>query len=178
MLQDAAVWLDERPYKEIYDGRVHPKVSPKLAHTILQVEIGALLRPWTSGRGSLGSELRVYLDDGTTLVPDVAYIAHERFTGCTEQQWQQPPFAPDLTIEIRSPGDRERNVRRKMELYLKYGATVVLDVDPAKRSVRVTTKDAEAVLGKGDVFEHPAFPGLRLSVDEIFAPLDDRPLLS
>lgn len=118
MLQDAAVWLDERPYKEIYDGRVHPKVSRKLPQTILQVEIGVLLRRWTSGRVSLGSEVRVHLDDGTTLVPDIAYIAHQRFTGCTAQQWQQPPLAPDLTIEIRSPGDRERNVRRKTELYL------------------------------------------------------------
>ncbi len=178
MLQDAAVWLDEKPYKEIYDGRVHAKVSPKYAHGILQVEIGALLRSWARKRGGLASELRVYLDEGTTLVPDLAYISHTRFAGLTEEQREQPPFAPELAIEIRSRGDRERHVRRKTELYLKYGATVVLYVDPLNRSVRVTTRDGEMSLGKGDVFEHAAFPGLRLSVDEIFAPLDRPPFLT
>jgi Uma2 family endonuclease len=174
MLQDASDWLDERPYKEIYDGRIHPKVSPKRDHSLVQVAIGSILFAWGRALGDSGSEWRVYLDEHTTLVPDVSFISDERLSTLSEAQLQKPPFSPELVVEIRSPGSRESQIRRKTTLYLEHGAIAVLDVDPARRAVHVTTRDGETMLKTGDTFSHPAFPGLALSVDAIFAPLNRR----
>jgi len=53
-------WLDEKPYREVYDGTIHEKVSPQSAHGIVASYIPELLRAWGRGRGMVASELRVY----------------------------------------------------------------------------------------------------------------------
>jgi Uma2 family endonuclease len=173
-LLHAGIRLAEKPYKEIYDGQVHPKVSPQRDHFVVQGRVAAELVAWTGHRGFAGTELHVYLDERTILVPDVAFVSRDRFHGLSEEQNQKPPFAPDLVVEIRSPEDREKNIRRKTALHLAHGAIVVLDINPAKRTMRVTTRDAETTLHVGEVFSHPSFPGLALALDTIFASLDRR----
>ena len=174
MLQHAAAWLDEKPYKEVYGGRIHPKVSPHRKHMLVQGAVIELLLDWGRDRGDSGPEWRVYLDENTSLVPDVSFMSDERLGQLSEAQREKPPFAPELVVEIRSPQNRERSIRRKTALYLQHGAIAVLDVDPTRRSVRVSTRDGESTLRSGDAFTHPTFPGLALAIDAMFAPLDRR----
>jgi len=56
---------------------------------------------------------------------------------------------------------------------LAHGATIVLNVDPVERIVRLSSNDGERVLDVGDVIEHPTFPGLHILVATIFVPLDE-----
>jgi Uma2 family endonuclease len=168
------IWLDEKPYREIYDGRVHPKVSPQRKHMVVQGAVIALLLEWGRDRGDSGPEWRVYLDENTSLVPDVSFMSDARLGSLSEEQREKPPLSPELVVEIRSPQNREASIRRKTVLYLEHGAVAVLDVDPARRLARVTTQDGEHSLRPGDAFAHPAFPGLVLPVDAMFAPLDRR----
>ena len=165
-------WLDEKPYKELYDSVVHEKVSPQLDHSRVAGQLIVLLAAWAHGRGDVVPELRVYLAEGTTLVPDVSFVSRERLATLSRTQAQKPPFAPDIVVEVRSPDDREANVRRKTELYLAHGARIVLDVDPEEREVQMSDAISEVVLGAGDTVQHPAFAGLGIPVSEIFAPLD------
>jgi len=166
-------WLDEKPYREVYDGTIHAKVSPQLAHGIVASYIPELLRAWAGRRGTVAVELRVYLAPGTTLVPDIAFISRERLAPLSAAERQRPPFAPDIAIEVRSPDDRDANIVRKTELYLTHGATIVLNVDPVERTVLLSSNDGERVLHSGDAIEHNAFPGLHIPVATIFAVLDD-----
>jgi Uma2 family endonuclease len=174
MLQHSERWLDAKPYREIFDGRVHRKVSPQFNHGRIQAEISALLLKWAPGRGGVATEWRIRLDEETTLVPDVSFESDERLAGLSEDERQTLPFSPQLVVEIRSPRDRRQNIERKTELYLRHGAIAVLNVDPTKRTVYVTTQDAEFTLKDGDAFTHAAFPGLELRVSDIFAPLARR----
>lgn len=165
-------WLDEKPYKEIYDGVVHEKVSPQRTHAILSGEIYRLLRERTRGLGDVGVEWRVYLTEGTTLVPDVAFVSRERLAALSPQAREKPPFSPDIVVEVRSPEDREANIRRKTDLYLEHGAGIVLNVYPDDRTVRVNDRNGERVLQVGDAIEHPSIPGFHIPVDDIFTLLD------
>src|SRR5579883_1933662 len=115
-------WLDEKPYKELYDRVVHAKVSPKRTHALIVAELSGALREWARGRGEAGVEWRVYLGEGTTVVPDVAFFFDKRLASLTAAQRETPPFAPDIAIEVRSPDDRESNIKRKTQLYLAHGA--------------------------------------------------------
>ena len=165
-------WLDEKPYKELYDGVVHEKVSPQRTHALVCGEIFSLLRECARERGEIGVEWRVYLAEGTTLVPDVAFISHARLAALSEQEREKPPFAPDIVIEVRSPEDREKNIRRKTQLYLEHGASMVLNVDPQDRTVQLSDRNGEQILRSGDTIAHPAFPDLRIAIGSVFAPLD------
>jgi len=164
-------WLDEKPYKEVYDGVIHEKVSPQLPHFAVAGAMTALLLRWAGRRGLVGPELRVYLAPGITLVPDVAFMSHGRLGAIPEEQRAKPPIAPEIVVEIRSPDDRERNIRRKTELYLTHGATLVVNVDPESRSIRLSDVRAERVLRADEAIAHAAYPDLRIPVAEIFAPL-------
>lgn len=164
-------WLDEKPYKELYDGMVHEKVSPRSDHAKVALQCGILLARWAGALGDVGVEWRVYLAEGTTLVPDVAFVSHERLAPLSEHEKQKPPFAPDIVVEVRSPDDREGDIRRKTQLYLAHGALLVLNVDPSTRTILLDDARSEVVLHEGDILRHPAFPELLIAVSDIFAPL-------
>ncbi|HEY1728034.1 MAG TPA: Uma2 family endonuclease [Candidatus Baltobacteraceae bacterium] len=165
-------WLDEKPYKELFDGVVHEKVSPQRGHGEIMLNVGILLKAWGGDRGSVAMELRAYLGEGVTLVPDVAYVSGERLARLSAEEQERPPFAPDIVVEVRSPEDRELRIRRKTELYLAHGATLVLNVDPATRTIRVTDVHGEAIFRARETIEHAGFPGLQIPVDDVFASLD------
>jgi Uma2 family endonuclease len=164
-------WLDEKPYREVYDGTIHEKVIPQLAHGIVAAELVMQLGHWAGQRGAVAVELRVYLSPGVTLVPDVAFISDERLAALSEEEREKPPFAPDIAVEVRSPEDREANVRRKTDLYLRHGAQLVLDVDPQERTVRASSRSGERTLVVGDTIADSALPDLRIPVAAIFASL-------
>jgi Uma2 family endonuclease len=167
-------WLDTKPYKEVYDGRAHRKMSPQRTHALLQARILGRLATWADARGDgeAGTELRVYLDEETSLVPDVSWISDVRLKKLSPEERERPPFAPELAVEVRSPRQRKAGILRKTELYLAHGAVAVLDVDPRTRTVNVTTSDGATTLCAGDAFQNAAFPGLTLRVADVFAPLD------
>jgi Uma2 family endonuclease len=106
-------WLDERPYKELYDGVVHEKVSPQFNHSKIVFQIEKALEAWATGRGEFAAEWRIYPAEGVTLVPDVAFFSHERLAQISKEELQKPPLGPDIVFEVRSPEDRIGSIRRK-----------------------------------------------------------------
>jgi Uma2 family endonuclease len=162
----------EKPYGELIDGVEIRKDAPMMRHSLLQGAMLRLIENWAAGHGYAGPECRIWLDADaerpTTLVPDVAYFRAGRLEALPEREQQRPQIAPDLVVEIRSPGDPERNIARKTELYLGRGVSLVLDVDPDARSI--VTHDGITVrrFEPGDVFEHEAFPGLTFDVAAFF----------
>jgi Uma2 family endonuclease len=161
----------EKPYVELIDGIRVRKVSPLHRHSILQGEMYVLLRAWAAGRGTASTELRVWLvieGKRTSLVPDVAFIAAERLAGHSEAARDRPRFAPDIAVEIRSPRDRKSNVARKIELYLAHGARLVLDVDPATRTIVAHDGVTIRAFGAEETFAHPAAEGLTFDIGAYF----------
>jgi Uma2 family endonuclease len=99
--------------------------------------------------------------------PDVAFVSKERLP-------QVPrgfiPLAPDLAVEVVSPGDAENEVYEKVLEYLKAGTRLVLIAYPESRTIaayrsltdiRVLTEDD--TLDGGDVLS-----GLVVRVSQIF----------
>ena len=165
--------LDARkPYVELIDGVRVPKVSPRTRHTFLQGELYVLFRAWATGRGRVGPEWRLWLvptgEQRSSLVPDVAYVSQERLDQLGDEAHEMPPFAPDVAVEIRSPGDRRKRIERKIELYLSYGARLVLDVDPRTRTIFAHDGSGMRAFRDGDRFEHGAVPGLEFDVCALF----------
>jgi Uma2 family endonuclease len=167
----------DSPEIEYLDGHPYPKVSPKTPHTMAQSALGRILHRCGRGRGYSGPEWRFNpgaIDHTPTeLVPDVSFVSKERFASVPKGQREKLPFSPDIAIEIRSPKDDLRYRRKKVALYLKTGSVLVLDVDPATRSISAYSSTGERTYVEGEHFEHEAVHWLQFKVDEVFSELDE-----
>jgi len=114
--------------------------------------------------------------DGTIpeLVPDVAFVARERLSVLRGSAREKPPFSPDIAVEVRSPSDNMQLLRSKIARYLSTGSTLVLDVDPATRTVTAHSATGAKEYSGEDEFRHEAAPWLLFKLTELFSVLDFR----
>ena len=165
--------LRDKPEVELLDGRKYPKVSPKRTHGLVQMAMAAILRRCVAGRGQVVPEWRCRLTAQDQFVPDVAYMSFERLLPLSDTEREEPPFAPDIAVEVRSPSNRAVYDAKKIAVYLMHGAQLVLDIDPADRMVHahapgIGTRSFRTL----DTFEHPNTPWLRFDVAELFVDID------
>jgi Uma2 family endonuclease len=105
----------------------------------------------------------------TVLAPDVAFVRRERI----EQTGIQKGFregAPDLAVEVVSPGDTAKQVAEKSGEWLAAGALAVWVVNPKKRTVTVHRPAGEVVIltERDELDGGEVVPGFRCKVSEIF----------
>jgi Uma2 family endonuclease len=107
-------------------------------------------------------------------VPDVSFIRWERFFNRQLPQQQIYPVAPDLAIEILSPGNTDEEMSRKLHDYFAAGVQLVWYIDAAERKAWAYSSvesgmefAADGVLSAGDVL-----PGFELPLARLFAKLD------
>jgi len=164
----------ELPEVEIIDGARVRKMSPRRRHAMVQLTIGTILRRCAGDRGDVGSEWRCSLRAGATeLVPDVAFVSAERLAALSSTQREEPPFAPDIAVEIRSPGDKLSVLQRKIQLYLDHGSLLVLDADPQERTINAHERGgAVAHFIVGERFRSVAVPWLAFEIAEAFIGID------
>jgi Uma2 family endonuclease len=103
-------------------------------------------------------------------VPDASFVAQERIPpeGIPVAHW---PFAPDIAVEVCSPGDRAEDLHVKVGEYLAGGSRLVVVVWPRTRSVTRYEADGTArELGPDDVLDGgDVLPTFRVRVADLFA---------
>ena len=80
------------------------------------------------------------------------------------------PFAPDLTVEVLSPGNTRREMEEKIAMYFAAGSRAVWVFDPKKRTAAVYTSPSEVrVFSEGEPFDGgEVLPGFRLELSKLF----------
>ncbi len=166
------VTLYDPPELEYLDGRPYPKVSPRRTHALVQAALLRILDRCAAERGEFGPEWRFCVgaadNSESEFVPDIAFISKERLGRLSDEEAEEPPFAPDIAIEIRSPSVRVLYLRRKIERYLATGSILVLDVDPACKAIAAHSLDGVRTFHAGERFAHAAAPWLTFEVSEVF----------
>ena len=108
-------------------------------------------------------------DPDTVRAPDVSFISAARLP--PEQIPEQfIPGAPDLAIEILSPGDRWPDVEERLADYFAGGTRIAWVVEPRQQRVIVRYPDgASKILTGSDVLDgEDVVPGFRCPVTEVF----------
>ena len=166
---------EAKPAFEWVNGRAVQKVTPKRRHSLAQTEFDAALLEWarTYGTGMVGTEWRFRVkpqgEDRRPLVPDVAFLSYRRMPYKEQQRTEEPDIAPDIVVEVLSPGDLRIDISEKIRVYLKAGTEAVFLVDPKKQIVTVYERGDKCILGADDVIEHPTLPRFRLAVRKLFS---------
>lgn len=156
---------------ELIDGRAVTKMSPKLFHSLVQLALVNLLKEWHQGRGIACQEWAVILKrqgKDWVPVPDVTYISFERL-GEDWLQDQACPTAPELIVEIISPGQSFGDLAEKAVDYLQAGVLRVWVVDIHARTITVFYPDAPPQTKRGDATLTDALlEGLQLTPQQVF----------
>jgi Uma2 family endonuclease len=155
---------------ELIDGEIVEKM-PSFTPSRIAAQIIFLLKLYLSQNpiGYVTGEAGGYvMSEGNVFNPDVGYISKERLPEAPERE---APVPPDLAVEVKSPSDLKRAMRRKAEKYLASGTRLVWLVFPDEQLVEVYVADKDVqtvgidgVLEGGDVL-----PGFTLKVSDIFA---------
>ena len=103
----------------------------------------------------------------TVLAPDVSFINRER-VGQISEKYREG--APDLAVEVISPGERRTKVEKKVVQWLQLGADVVWIVNPQTVTVTVYHPDGgiKVLSGSDHLTGDDVVPGFKILVSEIF----------
>ena len=143
-------------------GMRHARVAMDLA-----LALGAHVRAAALGRVYAEAGFKLASNPDTVRGPDVAFIRRDRIPDPEPTGFAH--FAPDLVVEVISPGDRAGEVLAKVADWLSAGTRLVWVLDPARRVARVYRDDgteqiltADESLDGGDVV-----PGFSCPLREI-----------
>lgn len=142
-------------------GRVSMRVGSRLDAHVEKTGAGVVVAAETG--------FRIAADPDTVRGPDVAFVAGERLPP-RDLQRRFLDLAPDLVVEVVSPGDRPTEVAKKVRAWLVAGCRLAWVVSGSSREVAAHTLDGMVVhLGEGDVLDGgDVLPGFRLPVADIF----------
>lgn len=176
-LKDFLKFPEVKPALEFYGGRIIQKMSPNRPHSLLQICFGSHLRQFTRSHqlGQIYPELRCTFS-GQSQVSDLCFIAKGRVPRDVKGELvSNIRFAPDLAIEILSPGQTVSELTAKLRLALKNGLRLGWLIHPKKKQVIIFRPKRRAqTLLLGDVLSgEEILPGYTLRLDELFSWQDD-----
>jgi Uma2 family endonuclease len=165
---------DDGSRYELVKGELR-KMSPSgWKYGVVVVNITLLLAQYVKANrlGSCGGAetgFKIASGPDTVRAPDLSFVRRERIP---EGEAQEQFFvgAPDLAVEVLSPGDTRRQVNEKVEDWLEAGARAVWVINPKRRAVTVyRSMTAVTHLSEGDELDGgEVVPGFSCKVSEIF----------
>ena len=173
---DFLLFPDDGQRHELIDGEHFVTPSPNTVHQTIVGNLHFALRGYLEAH-PIGqvfvAPFDVVFSDFDVVEPDLLYMTEaSRRTILTKQNVRG---APDLVIEIGSPGTRRRDETIKRRLYERDGVAEYWVVDPDLEVVRIYRREQEG-FGRpremsreaGDVLQSPLFPDLTLPLETIF----------
>ena len=173
---DFVLFPDDGQRHELLDGEHVVTPSPNTKHQDIVANLHFHIRLWLEtrpvGRVFL-SPYDIVLSMFDVVVPDLVYFSSERAAAVLTPK--HAAGAPNLVVEIASPGTRQRDETIKRRIYERFGVDEYWVVDPELDSVRVFRRQGERFgrpvecsMEAGDVLTSPLLPGLDLPLTRVF----------
>lgn len=107
------------------------------------------------------------IDPYTVRAPDVGFVSRERTTERLPKGYI--PFAPDLAVEVVSPGDTAGEIHEKVLEFLRAGTRLVWVLYPESKTIVVHASEGAHTLTEEDTLEgSDVLPGFTVPVREVF----------
>lgn len=142
-------------------GIIIGRLTVALGHYVEENDLGEVFGAETG--------FKLASNPDTVLGPDIAFVSNEKIpqSGIPVSFWSG---APDLAVEVVSPGNTRREIEEKVEEYLSAGVSLVWIINPKRRTVTVHQANAEpATLAESDMLDGAdVVPGFQYSVARLF----------
>jgi Uma2 family endonuclease len=174
--EDFLHFPDDGKRHEIIDGEHFVTPSPNTKHQAVSMNLTRAfilyLEHHHLGR-LFAAPFDVRFSDLDVVEPDLLYISRERSGILTEKHVHG---APDLVVEIVSPGTRKTDEVTKRKLYARFDVREYWVVDPERDAISVYrhadgafTRAAELSAERGDALTTPLLPEFSVSLADIFS---------
>jgi Uma2 family endonuclease len=165
--------LSEDKRYEILDGDLCVVPAPNIQHQRVskKIETALIRQAEEKGFGEvLDAPCDVLLSEEDVVQPDILFVRQERLSIIREANISG---APDLVIEILSPGTRQRDLAIKRKIYARFAVQEYWIVDPDAATVEVLTWKESGYFTAGiyresDSLSSPLLPQLNLPLSGIF----------
>lgn len=122
----------------------------------------------------LDSSTAFKMKNGNKRSPDIAFFAKERLQGIIELPSSFLEGAPDLAVEVLSPGNTVEEIDDKIAEYFENGSRLVWVISPTQHYVLVyhSAQEPDHLLKSIDSLDgEEVIPGFSLPVADLFQPL-------
>lgn len=167
--------LPDHPRHELIYGRLYVTPSPFLRHQVIVLALAEHLNRMADAAGGfvLIAPMDVHLAEHSVVQPDVIYVSRQGAS--TLDRWIEG--APDLHVEVLSPGSVRRDRGEKLRLYAESGVAEYWIVDPEERQIEFLHNrggEMTVLLPVDGVYVSPVHPEIRLDVAAFWAVVDRR----
>lgn len=167
--------FEASPFAETHElirGELYPIMPAGTLHGIVTNRLSAYLTLYVI-ENALGevtaAETGFKLKNNSTVGADVAFIGKENLArfGVPDSFF---PTAPDLAVEVISPGNTSEEITTKVEDYLSSGSRLVWIVYPKRKVVVVyrTNTTVSFLHENEELSGEDVIPNFRLPLDKIF----------
>jgi Uma2 family endonuclease len=173
---DFVLFPDDGMRHELIDGEHYVTPSPNRKHQKVSGNLHLLIAGWLEEHpiGQIYyAPFDVVFSRFDVVEPDLLYMSNERAAEVLTHANVQG--APEIVIEIGSPGTRNRDQTIKRHLYERTGVSEYWIVDPELDVVRVYRRGSDGFdrplewrTESGDVLTTPLLAGLVLPLTRIF----------
>lgn len=174
--QDLEILPDDGNRYEIIDGDLHISERPNIEHQLICTRVWELLQLWsrqTKSGIAIAAPGVIFADDDD-VAPDVVWISRERYT-LARQPDGKLHSAPELMVEVLSPGktNERRDREFKLWLYSRRGVLEYWIVSRIEQQLELYRRDEamlklHSTLYKADLLRSPHLPGFSCQVSQFF----------
>ena len=164
---------------ELIRGELKRMSPTGITHDVICIELGAKLSSFVKSNGlgiACGGETGFIVERNpdSVIAADVAFISRERLA-TVENREKFGPSAPDLAVEVLSPGNKVKEINEKIALYFAAGSRAVWVINARRRTVAVDSSPSEfRTLNEQDRLEGgDVLPGFELKLSELFAAVEE-----
>lgn len=173
---DLELFPDNGNRYEIVDGELLVTRAPDWRHQKASTRISTALDTWSLSTG-LGEAVQapgVIFTDADNVIPDVVWVSRERLAVLLDEAGHLTG-APELVVEVLSPGnENERRDRElKLKLYSERGVQDYWIIDWQKQQVEVYRREQALLrlvntLFPSDLLTSPLLPGFSYPISQLF----------
>ncbi|KGF72638.1 hypothetical protein DO97_06820 [Neosynechococcus sphagnicola sy1] len=173
-IQDLEKIQSEHPdYRmELVDGEIIVMSPSGYESEEVATGFAAELLKWVKPRKLgrvVGSSAGFTLPNLDLRAPDVSFVFAERLRRSPRSFAE---LTPDLIVEVKSPGDRLKKLRAKIDEFLSFGTKVGILINPENHTVEVYRSGQGVItLGDTEVLTVPdLLPGWQVAIADLWAP--------
>ncbi len=174
--KDLEILPDDGQRYEIIDGELYVSKQPHKHHQLVCSRVWELLQIWSrqTGAGEAVIAPGVIFAEDNDVAPDVTWVSQERLATAYQADGKYHA-APDLMVEVLSPGSsNERRDREfKLWLYSRRGVLEYWIISWMELRLEIYRREEgqlqlHSTLYKNDTVSSPHLPGFTCSVSQFF----------
>lgn len=173
---DLELFPDDGKRYEIIDGELFVTRAPHWKHQNVSDNVCTQLKLWSreTGLGDAATGVGIIFTDTDNVIPDVVWVSNERLSEILDEAGHLTG-APELVIEVLSPGEvqEKRDKQLKLKLYSVQGVQEYWIFNRARETVEIYRREngvlkLAATLYKEDNLTSPLLPGFSCAVKVCF----------